>query len=124
MSVASQGTLLKMLLRERHWQKYGTFCKQWDDAARSFDETLVGTFPSRSQLARWLAGGLKNQPHPDACRVLEAMFPGKTINELFGSTGPDGHTMTANEWPRKGAVGGVVRTNGPPDGWPRSEEMF
>lgn len=75
--------LLRALLRERHWQKYATFCKEWDRVARTIDPDLVGTYPSRSQLARWLAGDVKGLPHPDACRVLEGMFPGLTVAQLF-----------------------------------------
>lgn len=75
--------LLKALLRERHWQKYATFCKEWDRVANQIDPDLVGSYPSRSQLARWLAGNLKGLPHPDSCRVLEGLFPGLTAAQLF-----------------------------------------
>lgn len=75
-------TVLKVVLRERHWQKHGTFCKQYDLAATSVDESLVGAAPSRAQFARWLSG-LVQRPHPDHCRVLEAMFPARTAAELF-----------------------------------------
>lgn len=77
--------LLKALLRERHWQKYATFCKEWDRAADQLDPDLTGSFPSRSQLARWVAGDVRSLPHPDACRILEAMFPGLTAAQLFTS---------------------------------------
>lgn len=75
-------TLLKALLRERHWQKYGTFCKQYDHIAADVDPALVGTWPSRSQFARWLAGQV-SRPHPDHCRILIAIFPGLTVDQLF-----------------------------------------
>ncbi|GGQ42989.1 hypothetical protein [Couchioplanes azureus] len=78
-------TLLKALLRERHWQKYVTFCKEWDRVATQLDPDLVGAYPSRSQLARWLAGDLKGLPHPDACRILEGLFPGLAAPQLFAS---------------------------------------
>ncbi|MGL5865028.1 MAG: hypothetical protein ACRCYX_04030 [Dermatophilaceae bacterium] len=78
-------TLLKALLQGRHWQKYATFCKEWDRVAVQFDPALVGAHPSRSQFARWLAGDLKNLPHPDACRILEGLFPGITAAQLFAS---------------------------------------
>ncbi|GAA0490642.1 hypothetical protein Ade02nite_23690 [Paractinoplanes deccanensis] len=81
--MSNQPTLLKALLRERHWQKWSTFCKEWDRIAGDLDRDLVGSAPSRSQLARWLAGQVKSLPHPDACRVLEAMFPGLTAAQLF-----------------------------------------
>src|SRR5262249_32343238 len=44
---------------------------------------LVGTWPSRTQLHRWLAGDLKGLPYPDHCRVLEGMFPGWSAAQLF-----------------------------------------
>lgn len=73
-------TLLRALLRERHWT-YGTFCKQYDEASSGLGEP-PGTWPSRSQFARWLAGGVP-RPRPHHCRVLEAMFPGLTVDQLF-----------------------------------------
>ena len=39
--------LLKLLLRERHWQNYGTFCAQYDQAAARVDPELAGSCPSR-----------------------------------------------------------------------------
>ena len=81
--MVTRSTLLKALLRERHWQKYGTFCKEYDIAARKADAALVGTWPSRGQYARWLAGDLKGLPQPDHCRVLVTMFPGLTAAQLF-----------------------------------------
>jgi tetratricopeptide (TPR) repeat protein len=85
-----RSTVLKELLRERHWQTYATFCRRYDDAARSIDPVLVGRWPSRGQFARWLSGDLKGYPHPDHCRVLEAMFTGRSVGELFQDTsGPD-----------------------------------
>ena len=48
--------LLKLLLRERHWQHYGTFCAEYDKAAARIDPDLAGSVPSRAQLHRWLTG--------------------------------------------------------------------
>jgi hypothetical protein len=73
---------LKTLLRERHW-KYATFCVEYDKVARTLDPGLTGTWPSRAQFQRWLAGGLRGWPYPDTCRVLEAMFPGWKVERLF-----------------------------------------
>lgn len=75
--------LLKVLLRRRHWQRYGTFCAEYDKAARRVDDRLVGTWPSRAQLHRWLSGHLRGLPYPDHCRVLEQIFPGHTAEALF-----------------------------------------
>jgi hypothetical protein len=80
--------LLKVLLRERHWQNYGTFCAEYDKAARRIDPDLAGTYPSRAQLHRWLTGVLRTLPYPDHCRVLEQMFTGWTVDQLFRPPGP------------------------------------
>jgi len=73
---------LKLLLRERHWQKYATFCREYDKAARAVDHDLMGP-PSRAQLHRWLSGELKGLPYPDHCQVLETMFPGWSVQQLL-----------------------------------------
>ncbi|WP_433540713.1 DUF5919 domain-containing protein [Streptosporangium sandarakinum] len=87
--MADRQVLLKTLLHQRHWQTYSTFCKEYDKAARSVDPALEGKRPSRAQLHRWLSGELKGLPYSDHCRVLEAMFPGRTAQELF-SLSPNG----------------------------------
>jgi hypothetical protein len=74
---------LKALLQDRHWQKYATFCREYDKAAQAVDPDLVGGAPGRPQLHRWLQGGLKGLPYPDHCRVLEKMFPGYSAAQLF-----------------------------------------
>jgi hypothetical protein len=89
--------LLKLLLRERHWQNYGTFCVQYDKAAARVDPGLPGSCPSRAQLHRWLTGALRSLPYPDHCRVLEEMFPGWSAEQLFqpavpGLLQPDGRS--------------------------------
>src|SRR5579859_7883988 len=80
---------LKVLLQERHWQTYRTFQREYDKAARSVDPALVGTSPSRAQLDRWLSGKLKGLPYPDHCRVLEKMFHGWTVEQLFEECATD-----------------------------------
>ena len=74
---------LKLLLRQRHLQTYGTFRREYDKAALAIDDDLKGTAPSRAQLYRWLSGELKGLPYPYHCRVLEKMFPGWTAAQLF-----------------------------------------
>ena len=76
-------TLLKVLLRTRHWQKHSTFVKEWDKVARSIDSQLVGSWPRHAQFYRWLRGDLRELPYPDACRVLESMFPQYSVKTLF-----------------------------------------
>lgn len=80
--MADEPVALKALLRQRHW-KYATFCVEYDKTAKTLDRSLIGTWPSRAQFQRWLAGGLRGLPNPDACIVLEAMFPGWKVEKLF-----------------------------------------
>ncbi len=82
-------TLLRALLRQRHWQTYRTFCVEYDKAASKIDRQLIRTWPSRGQLHRWTSGELRGLPYPHHCRVLEAMFPGYTAEQLFSPPGAD-----------------------------------
>jgi hypothetical protein len=86
--MSERPTLLKLLLRERHWQNYGTFCAEYDKAATRIDPGLAGTCPSRAQLHRWLTGLIRSLPYPDHCRVLEEMLPGWTAEQLFQPASP------------------------------------
>lgn len=81
--MAEQPVLLKVLLRERHWQNYSTFCAEYDKTARRIEPELAGTYPSRAQMHRWLTGALRGLPYPHHCRVLEEMFAGWTAEQLF-----------------------------------------
>ena len=74
---------LKALLRQRHWQVYRTFQSEYDRTAAGIDPKLAGTWPSRAQFNRWLSGELKGLPYPDHCRILEAMFPDHSADQLF-----------------------------------------
>lgn len=78
-----ESTLLRALLKSRHWQKHSTFTREWDKAARSIDPKLVGAWPRHAQFYRWLRGEIRELPYPDACRVLEVMFPEHDVKELF-----------------------------------------
>jgi hypothetical protein len=81
--VNGEPTLFRALLRARHWQKHSTFTREWDKVARDIDPKLVGSWPRHAQFYRWLRGELRELPYPDACRVLEAMFPEHAVKELF-----------------------------------------
>jgi hypothetical protein len=81
--------MLKVLLGQRHWQNYATFCAQYDKAAARTDPALTGSYPSRAQLHRWLSGALRSLPHADHCRVLEEMLPGFTAEQLFQPATPE-----------------------------------
>jgi hypothetical protein len=74
---------LKDALRARRWTVYRTFCREYDKAAKILDPALVGSYPSRAQLFRWMKGDVKKLPYPDHCRVLEKMFPEWTVEQLF-----------------------------------------
>jgi len=87
--MTAQPVRLKHLIRQRHWQTYRTFCGEYDKAAKALDHELIGTWPSRAQLHRWLSGELKGLPYPDHCRILEAMFPGWAAADLFEPVGAD-----------------------------------
>jgi hypothetical protein len=76
-------THLKLLLHVRHLQTHPAFCREYDRLAKRLDPALVSTWPSRATLHRWMSGGVKRLPYPDHCRVLEAMFPGWTAEQLL-----------------------------------------
>jgi hypothetical protein len=80
---SGEPTLLKALLRARHWQKHSTFIREWDKVARTIDPQLRGSWPRHAQFYRWLRGDLRELPYPDACRVLESMFPQYSVRDLF-----------------------------------------
>jgi hypothetical protein len=86
--VTGQPILLKVLLGQRHWQNYATFCAEYDKAASRIDADLAGHHPSRAQLHRWTSGALRSLPYPDHCRVLEEMLPGWTAEQLFQAATP------------------------------------
>jgi hypothetical protein len=75
--------MLKQLLAERHWNSHSIFKRQYTKAAHSIDPKMASSCPTRSQLHRWQNGELKRLPHPNSCQVLEAMFPGVTVKEMF-----------------------------------------
>lgn len=81
--MSEQEIALKALIGQRH-MSYEAFCREWDRVASNMDDVLKGHYPGRAQYYRWLRGDLANKrPYPDACRMLEAMFPGWTVEMLF-----------------------------------------
>lgn len=76
-------TVFKSLLRQQHLQEHRAFLRAYDRAAGQVDRTLVGGGPSKATFYRWLAGQMSRLPHPGHCRVLEAMLPGWSADELF-----------------------------------------
>src|SRR6266487_659497 len=80
-------TLLRVLITERHWQKFPTVERQFRRAAAELadqqgEPELAKVTVSARQFERWYSGGLKTEPYPDACRVLEFMF-GYPVGRLF-----------------------------------------
>ncbi len=112
--MVTQELALKVLVRQRH-MTYESFCREWDRTASALDDRLKGRFPGHAQYYRWLRGDLVNgRPYPDACRMLEALFPGWSVERLFspyvasGTTGesqlispelpePSGYADVAND---------------------------
>ncbi len=76
-------TWLKTLLQQQHLQNHDLFLAEYEKVARDLGQTAVG--PSRAQFHRWLQGNLKRLPHPHHCRVLEAILPEWTADELFST---------------------------------------
>ena len=75
--------VLKVLLQQRHLQTYSAFCREYDRVAADVDRTLRGGWPSKAQFYRWLSGDLVGLPYTDHCRILEGMFPGWKVDQLF-----------------------------------------
>ncbi len=74
-------TLLRELTRQRHL-RYESFRTLYRQAASQVAPDDVP--PSKAQYYRWLNGDIKGGiPYPDACRVLETMFPPWTAGDLF-----------------------------------------
>jgi hypothetical protein len=83
------GTRLWVLLKERHWQTYGTFCREYQKAAKQVDPGLSDSAPARAQFYRWTTGEIKGLPYSDHCLVLEKMFPGWSAAQLFERCEPE-----------------------------------
>ena len=120
--MTSTPTLFKVLLTAQHRQKFETFRAEYERAAREIGPSLISTAPSKAQFYRWLSGQLKGgTPYPDACRVLERMFPEWSAAELFAPCPPDHRPTpmtqpdTATSWhprPEHADVVGVYPSRG------------
>ncbi len=75
--------VLKMLLQQRHLQTHSAFRREYDRVAAEVDPALKGGWPSKAQFNRWLSGELIGLPYADHCRILEGMFPGWKVDQLF-----------------------------------------
>ncbi|HET9255316.1 MAG TPA: hypothetical protein VFO16_08960, partial [Pseudonocardiaceae bacterium] len=74
---------LKVLLQQRHLQTHSAFRREYEKVAGELDPALRGGWPSKAQFYRWLSGDLIGLPYADHCRVLEGMFPGWKVEQLF-----------------------------------------
>lgn len=80
---ADGAILLKVLLRQRHIQGHAAFCREYDKVAAKIEPELRRSWPKKAQFYRWLAGDLTRLPYGDHCRILEAMFPEWSAEQLF-----------------------------------------
>jgi len=80
---AAKPIVLKVLLRQRHLQSFTSFTREYDRTAERVDKALKGHAPSKAQYYRWLSGELVGLPYSDHCLILEAMFPGWKVAQLF-----------------------------------------
>ena len=84
-------TLFKELLKRRHL-KYETFRDEYERVAAQVAPDDIP--PSKAQYYRWLSGQLRGGiPYPDACRVLEFMFPPWKAADLFSTYQPGLHII-------------------------------
>ncbi|PXY33855.1 DUF5919 domain-containing protein [Prauserella flavalba] len=81
--MADKPIVLKVLLRQRHLQGHRAFCKEYDKLAKQIEPDLVGSWPSKAQFYRWLSRDIQGLPYAHHCRILEAMLPGWTAEQLF-----------------------------------------
>jgi peptide deformylase len=81
--VTAKPIVLKVLLQQRHLQTHSAFRREYDRVAADVDRALKGGWPSKAQFYRWLSGGLIGLPYADHCRILEGMFPGWKVDQLF-----------------------------------------
>jgi hypothetical protein len=79
----SKPIVLKVLLQHRHLQTHSAFCREYEKVAAEVDPKLRGGWPSKAQFYRWLSGDLIGLPYADHCRILEGMFPGWKVDQLF-----------------------------------------
>ncbi|MFC9440552.1 helix-turn-helix domain-containing protein [Nocardia sp. NPDC057030] len=67
---------------------YKTFRQEYDRVARQIDRNVSGHMPSIATFQQWKAGGTHTPRSEFRRQVLETMFPGQTIEELFAPAQP------------------------------------
>jgi hypothetical protein len=108
--------LLRELLEQRHARAYDRFLRQYEETAgrvaRELSEPkLAHSTISHAQYERWLRGALRNLPHPDHCRILEAML-GRPAADLFAPA-PDPRQPNMDSAPQAGPAGFALGHGGP-----------
>lgn len=81
--VNAKPTILKALLQQQHLHTHSAFRREYERVAGQIDKSLKVGWPSKAQFYRWLSGDMAGLPHVDHCRILESMFPGWTVAQLF-----------------------------------------
>jgi hypothetical protein len=76
-------TLLKLLVDQQR-MSYAGFERRFNETSRRvLGKGANNPTCGETQFRRWTGGKLKGLPGPETCRVLEAMFPGYAVAELF-----------------------------------------
>ena len=75
--------VLKVLLQQRHLHTHSAFRREYDRVAAEIAPDLKGSGPSKAQFYRWISGELIGLPYVDHCRILESMFNGWKVDQLF-----------------------------------------
>lgn len=77
------GTVLKMLLDERHLASHKDFCAEYRKHAAELGSAAREEPPARATFYSWMSGEMKGLPQNHHRRVLARMFPGWSIHALF-----------------------------------------
>lgn len=80
-------TLFRVLLQERHWDRWATFCAHFEQAARELAEEsncprLADVTVAKRTFDRWTSPAWGGRPWPDTAHILEKLL-GFPCAELF-----------------------------------------
>lgn len=74
---------IKALLQEHHMHEYSVFAVEYRRIARELGLPLNAQPPGKSTYYYWISGQMSGLPKGYHCVVLEQMFPGWTVKDLF-----------------------------------------
>lgn len=77
---------IKALLQQRHIHEYALFAAEYRRIARELELPRTVQPPGKSTYYHWLSGRMRGLPQGYHCIVVEHMFPGWTIKDLFACT--------------------------------------